>query len=71
MSKVKDYLLPSIQTYQELQLWIGYEEYSRSIDQSPTAIELDRMEQEYLAKRNSVIVAQSINNLDYQNPKGA
>jgi len=70
MSRIKDYLLPSIQAMQELEMWIGYEEYSKSIDQSPTEIELDRMESDCLQKNNRIL-SQPINNVHYHKPKGA
>lgn len=70
MSRIKDYLLPSIQAMQELEMWIGYEEYSKSIDQVPTAIELDRMESDCM-KMNNRILSQPINNVHYHKPKGA
>jgi len=72
MSKVKDYLLP---VEIEKSFWEGYEKYLDEISQSPTAIELDQLELQCLAKSHSVhtsdIVAQVVNNIDYYPKQGA
>ena len=70
--KVKEYLLPYQQYLQEQEFWSGYEAYLDRNDQSPTAIELDQMQAEYPhAKRETSIITQAVNNLDYNDPQGA